>query len=110
MSISRILSGTATALILLIAAGCQSSDAPNSLSSASPRRAVVVTGGNAGATTVFLASSDASHAEALSSNGGQICARCQADAAKYFLTGQIENKCPACGGLRTPVTPYISHN
>lgn len=90
-------------LTLALLGGCQNmmkSDA----TMAAPQKAIVVTGGQGGATAIFIPSSDGEHVIMLSTTGAKECAQCEADALKYFKTGELVAKCSACGAIRTAVT------
>ena len=39
----------------------------------------------------------------LSTTGDTSCAQCKADAADYFKTGKLTEKCSACGATRYPL-------
>ena len=39
----------------------------------------------------------------LSTTGDANCAQCKMDAAEYFKTGKLTEKCAACGAMRTPL-------
>jgi hypothetical protein len=75
-------------------------------------RAVVVSGGNGGMTTIYLPSEDGRDVVMLSNGKSPACKDCQAAAKKYFLTGELEEKCPTCGGTRTvfSVPSNTGHN
>ena len=101
------------AFLLLVPVGCQTSTTPSSTVAAVPARAVVVTGGNAGSTTVFIPSSDPSTPVVLCSTGGEVCPECKAAAVKYFQTGVLDPKCNRTGATRaatTVVAENHSHN
>lgn len=80
----------------------------------SPTRAVLVTS-RQGSTVVFIPGNDPSKPMMLVTQGSSEheCARCEADIAKYFSTGELASKCPVCGATRTPLVlppPNIGHN
>jgi hypothetical protein len=95
-------------LALVMAGGCQNSSP--AASAPMPQKAIVVTGGNGGSVAVFEQTPDG--VMALTGPGTVMCAQCKTDAEKYFKTGELVDKCSACGATRTPVTlvPYTSHN
>ena len=71
-------------------------------SAAAPQKAVVLTTGN-GTTTVLFPASDGNGVSALASAKVEHCAQCEADAAKYFKSGEIAPTCSVCGAKRTGV-------
>lgn len=114
MSIQRMLLTATLALGLLMAVGCQSTPT-GSAPSAMAQRAVVITGGQAGAVTVLIPNADNSDVEVLSADGkAAVCPDCKMAIQAYFRTGAaLTPKCATCGAIRTPVTlatPYVSHN
>ena len=111
----RFATSPIVAVLALLVGGCQSSPSPStSEAMPSPQRAIVVTGGNAGATTVFLPSSDPANPIMMSTSGDMAeCPECKAAAIKYFETGVLDPKCSRTGATRcvlVPPTPYIGHN
>jgi len=109
----RICLSALVALIVLSGLGCQSSNTPPSQATASPQRAIILTGGNGGGTVVYLPSSDVANPIMLSTSGEAECPECKAAAVKYFTTGVLEPKCARCGATRTVVTgtpPNLGHN
>ena len=101
------------ALVGIVGIGCQNSTAPASHAMASPDRAVVVSGGNGGSTTVFLMSDDPSNPVVLCTSGDPVCPECKAAAIKYFKTGILDAKCSRTGATRsvaTGVPPNYGHN
>jgi len=104
MSTKRLSFIAATVFAMLSVVGCQSSTAPAGTAMASPQKAIVISGGNAGNAVVILPSSDPNNPVMLSTAGAEVCSQCKEDAIKYFQTGMIETKCPKCGAIRTPVT------
>jgi hypothetical protein len=112
----RFASSPVVAVLALLVGGCQSSSTPSASDAppATPQRAIVVTGGNAGATTVFLPSSDPENPLMMSTSAGMTeCPECKAAAIKYFETGVLDPKCSRTGATRcvlVPPTPYIGHN
>ncbi len=110
----RFSISAAIALIaLVVVLGCQSSTAPAPQAMAAPQRAVVVSGGNGPAFTVFIPTNDPAQPEMLCSSAAATeCPECKAAAVKYFTTGVLDTKCSITGALRTDVTgtPYVSHN
>lgn len=103
MHAKRISFAAATMLALFSVVGCQNSSAPAGSAMATPQKAIVISGGNAGNVVVVLPSSDPNNPVMLSTSGAEVCSQCREDAIKYFQTGQIETKCPKCGATRTPV-------
>jgi len=103
MHAKRISFATATLLALFSLVGCQNSSAPMGSTMASPQKAIVISGANAGSYVVVIPSSDPNNPVMLSTAGAEMCSQCKEDAIKYFQTGQIETKCPKCGATRTPV-------
>ena len=89
-------------LALAFAGGCQSTGTPPSSAPAVPQKAVVLTTGN-GTTTVLFPASDGNGVSALASAKVDHCAQCDADAAKYFKSGEIAPTCAVCGAKRTGV-------
>jgi hypothetical protein len=71
--------------------------------SAAPTRAVLITG-NGGAVTVLIPGEKPGEVAVLASGEMTACAQCQADAAKYFATGELTEKCSVCGAKRIPLT------
>src|SRR5689334_968814 len=101
------------ALLLMIGNACQNM-AASAPDVRHPVRAIVISGGNGGSTTVYVEDAP-DHVEMLSSPGAKVCAQCRTDAMAYFKTGLLEPKCSECGGMRTPVIwtatpPTSGHN
>jgi hypothetical protein len=91
---------------LAFTSGCQSMGGAPAASTA-PQKAVVITTGQ-GATVVYVPSADGKGVERLASSGDVgHCAQCEADVAKYFMTGELTPKCSVCGATRTAVTYQI---
>lgn len=113
MSAKRFSSISVATLALLFVAGCQNSTSPAPQAMATPQRAVVVSGGNGGNTTVvFLPSSDPANPVMLSTAGVEECPECKAAAIKYFQTGVLDPKCSRTGAIRTAAlltTPNVGH-
>ena len=92
------------ALLALMAGlifGCANMSSGNASQSTGPLKAVMVGGGNGGGTTIYLPSDDGKDVVTLSDGKGPTCQDCRVAAMKYFQTGQLEAKCPTCGGTRT---------
>lgn len=87
----------------VIAAGCHNSTSPVPEATATPTRAIVITG-NGGSTTVFVPSSDPANPVVYCSTGTEVCPECKAAAVKYFQTGVLDPKCSRTGATRTAVT------
>ena len=98
------------ASIAVIGIGCQSSTTPAPQATASPGRAVIVSGGNGGSTTVFLPSNDPANPVMLSTSGEPVCPECRAAAIKYFTTGVLDPKCSHTGATRTAATGFLSNH
>jgi hypothetical protein len=101
------------ALLAIGGLGCQSSTNPAPQAMSSAQRAVIVTGGNGGSTTVFLPSGDPANPVMLSASGGAVCPECKAAAIKYFQTGVLDPKCARTGATRTAamgIPPIYGHN
>lgn len=93
------------ACAMFVAVGCQNSPPSQSATTgAAPDRAVVVTAGNGGATTVFLPSTDRNSPVILGSSDMAVCPECKAAAIKYFQTGVLDPKCSRTGATRTAAT------
>jgi hypothetical protein len=72
---------------------------------ASPGRAIIVSGGNAGGPiTVFLPSADPANPAVLCTSGTTVCPECKAAAVKYFTTGVLDPKCSLTGATRVAAT------
>ena len=101
-------------MITVVGLGCQSSTTPAPQAAASPQRAVIVSGGNAGNVTVFLPSDDPANPTMLcTSSGTTVCPECKSAAIKYFQTGVLDPKCSRTGATRTSVVgvpPTYGHN
>ena len=88
-------------LALTLVTGCQVSGSAGE-TAATPQRAILVTGGQSGATEIFLPSSGPDKVVMLSTSGDvKECPQCKADAEKYFETGVLVPKCSLCGATRT---------
>jgi ABC-type Fe3+-hydroxamate transport system substrate-binding protein len=88
-------------LALTLFTGCQmSASAGHPTASATPQKAVVATGN--GGTVIFLPSTGPEKVVMLSTSGNtKMCPQCEADAIKYFETGELTEKCSMCGAMRT---------
>lgn len=95
----------ATMLLALVAVGCESMKGGSSSASDTPMadKAVVATAGNGGS-VVFLPGHGGT-VQVLSA-GGTLggCEVCKSDAAMYFMTGKLAEKCTVCGATRIAVT------
>ena len=91
------------ALGLLVLSGCQNSAPATAQATATPQRAIVVSGGNTGTYTVFLSSVDPNDPVILCSAGTTVCPECKAAAIKYFQTGVLDPKCSRTGANRYPI-------
>jgi hypothetical protein len=103
MYLSRTYLVASAALALLLLSGCQNSATPTPQASATPQRAIVVSGGNTGNYTVFLSSVDPNDPVILCSSGNTVCPECKAAAIKYFQTGVLDPKCSRTGANRYPI-------
>jgi hypothetical protein len=121
MQMRYICFNVACLFALILIAGCAGS-ATQSGSTATaapgpametPQQAVVVSGGNNNSgMVVYFRTNDPSTPMMLSTSGAKECPYCRAAAIKYFQTGVLEPKCPACGATRTAtylVTPNVGH-
>jgi hypothetical protein len=100
-------------MLLLMLAACESIKSGSAQQDSGPQRAVFVSGGNGGGTTIYLPSTDGKSVVMLSDGNGHMCPDCEAAAKKYFDTGLLEPKCPTCGATRTAFTlpsSSIGHN
>jgi hypothetical protein len=98
----RVFLTTIGILALTFATGCQMGGA-GSASSTAPQKAVLVTGN--GGSEIFLPSSGPEKVIMLSTSGSaKVCPQCEADAASYFETGKLVEKCSVCGATRTALT------
>jgi hypothetical protein len=112
MSGQRICFVSIAALALFMIVGCQNSTAPAPQATAAPSKAVVVTSGNGGSTTIFLASADPNNPVMLCTEGTELCPECKTAAVKYFQTGVLDPKCSRTGATRrvtTLITPNVGH-
>jgi ABC-type Fe3+-hydroxamate transport system substrate-binding protein len=91
-------------LALTLFTGCQmSASAGQPAASATPQKAILVTGN--GGTEIFLPSTGPEKVVMLSTSGNaKVCPQCEADAIKYFETGELVEKCSMCGATRTAYT------
>jgi len=92
------------ALLLSLAVGCTTSKPAADAPSMVPTKAIVITGGNGGATAVIIPGDKPGEVAVLASGDMKACAQCKADAIKYFQTGELVAKCPVCGATRTPLS------
>lgn len=98
----RALFTTIGILALTFATGCQMAGS-GSASSSAPQKAVLVSGN--GGTEIFLPSTGSEKVVMLSTSGSaKVCPQCEADAASYFETGKLVEKCSLCGATRTALT------
>ena len=111
----RAFLATIGVLALTLFTGCQmSASAGQPAVSATPQKAVVATGN--GGTVIFLPSTGPEKVVMLSTSGGaKVCPQCEADAIKYFETGELTEKCSMCGATRTaysytPPPTNVGHN
>jgi hypothetical protein len=90
-------------LMFSFVTGCQtSSKTAMDTASPTPTKALLVTG-NGGSYTVFIPGEKPGDVAVLASSNMPVCAQCQADAVKYFTTGELVEKCSVCGAKRTPL-------
>lgn len=87
--------------------GCNGSKPAAETTMATPTKALLVTG-NGGAYTVFIPGEKPGEVAVLASGEMTACAQCNADAAKYFTTGELVEKCSVCGAKRTPLSSPAS--
>ena len=108
----RVLLTMIGVLALTFATGCQMSASTGPTAAATPQKAILVTGN--GGTEIFLPSSGPEKVVMLSTSGTvKECPQCEADAAKYFETGELVEKCSLCGATRTAFTmppTNVGHN
>jgi hypothetical protein len=98
--LSYLVAGVALSLLV---SGCQNSSPMTAQAAASPRRAIVVSGGNSGSYTVFMSSVDPNDPGVLCSAGTPVCPECKAAAIKYFQTGVLDPKCSRTGATRSAI-------
>jgi hypothetical protein len=93
------VTGLIFSAVLMMAVGCQSMGAKSSgpTTMAADDRAVASVA-NQG-TVVFLPG-HGSDVKTLSASGTTVCNQCKMDAAHYFSTGMLTEKCSACGATR----------
>jgi len=92
------------ALLLTFVTGCQTGAKPaGDMASAMPTKALLVTG-NGGNTVVFIPGDKPGEVAVLASSDMPVCAQCNADAVKYFQTGELIPVCSVCGAKRTPLS------
>jgi ribosomal protein L37AE/L43A len=91
-------------LALTFVTGCQMSGSAGT-TAATPQQAILISGGQSGATAIYLPSSGPDKVVMLSTSGDvKECPQCKADAEKYFETGVLVPKCSMCGATRTVLT------
>jgi hypothetical protein len=106
---SRFALALVGAMFLSLVSGCQT--APKTAmdtASPMPSRALLVSGGNSGGMAVFIPGDKPGEVAILASSDTPACAQCNADAVKYFQTGELVAKCPVCGATRTPLSSPAS--
>jgi hypothetical protein len=103
MRTNRISIVLAAALAFAFA-GCQSLQPAGTSQTLAARKAVVITGGNGGGTTIYLPSDDGKDVVLLSDGKSAACPDCKNDAIKYFQAGKLEPKCSSCGATRSVLT------
>jgi hypothetical protein len=93
------------ALVFSLLTGCQTAPKSTAMDSpgAMPTKALLVTG-NGGSTVVFIPGDKPGEVAVLASSDMPVCAQCNADAVKYFQTGELIPVCSVCGAKRTPLS------
>jgi hypothetical protein len=107
---SRIALALVASLLLSVVTGCQTSKPAAETTSSLPSKALLVSGGNGGGVEIFIPGDKPGEVAVLASGDMPVCAQCNADAVKYFQTGELVAKCPVCGATRTPLSSPASIN
>ncbi|CAA9424408.1 MAG: hypothetical protein AVDCRST_MAG64-3085 [uncultured Phycisphaerae bacterium] len=98
----------ALSLVLLVAAGCQSTGA-GSASVGRPMYRAVVSRPSNGQPLVFLIPTESAgrggKVQAMAAAGKPVCEGCRAEAQRYYRSGQMATNCAICNAGLTAVEP-----